>query len=63
MKGLRGQLLVASPALLDPNFHRTVVLLVEHGEAGALGVVLNRPSGAQVAEAAPPLSDLVEPED
>ena len=63
MEGLRGQLLVASPALLDPNFHRTVVLVVEHGEGGALGVVLNRPSGAQVAEAAPPLADLVEPED
>ncbi len=62
MEGLRGQLLIASPALLDPNFHRTVVLVVEHGEAGALGVVLNRPSGAEVTEAAPLLAELVEPE-
>ncbi len=43
---LAGKLLVASPALLDPNFERTVVLLVEHGPEGALGVVLNRPSTA-----------------
>jgi putative transcriptional regulator len=62
VEGLRGQLLVASPALLDPNFHRTVVLVVEHGEGGALGVVLNRPSGADVAEAAPLLAGLLEPE-
>jgi putative transcriptional regulator len=62
VESLRGQLLVASPALLDPNFHRAVVLVVEHAEGGALGVVLNRPSGAEVAEAAPLLSELVEPE-
>ena len=36
-------LLVASPALLDPNFLHTVVLLVEHDEEGALGLILNRP--------------------
>jgi putative transcriptional regulator len=34
---------VASPLLLDPNFLHTVVLLVEHDDAGAMGVILNRP--------------------
>ena len=48
-----GGLLVASPALEDPNFRRTVVLLLEAGAEGALGVVLNRPSEAPVAEALP----------
>ncbi|BDU69643.1 UPF0301 protein [Geothrix oryzae] len=46
-------LLVASPALLDPNFLHAVVLVVEHDEEGALGLVLNRPlplSLAQVCE-------------
>lgn len=42
MKSLRGQLLVATPRLPDENFFRTVVLMVEHTEQGALGVVLNR---------------------
>ena len=41
---LRGQLLVAGPALVDPNFRRTVVLIGEHGDEGAMGVVLNRVS-------------------
>jgi putative transcriptional regulator len=57
---LRGRLLVASPTLVDPNFRRTVVLLGEHGEEGAMGVVLNRPSETSVAEAAPGLAPLVE---
>lgn len=59
---LRGQLLIASPALLDPNFHRTVVLVAEHGDGGAMGVILNRPSDAVVAEAVPALADVVESE-
>ena len=42
MESLTGRLLVATPALRDPNFERTVVLLVAHEEGGALGVVLNR---------------------
>ena len=41
---LRGRLLVATPPLVDPNFDRTVVLMLEHGDDGALGIVLNRPS-------------------
>jgi putative transcriptional regulator len=57
---LRGQLLVAGPSLLDPNFHRTVVLLGEHGADGAMGVVLNRPTSVAVAEAVPPLAALVD---
>jgi putative transcriptional regulator len=62
MSDLRGQLLIASPALLDPNFHRTVVLIAEHDdEAGAMGVVLNRESELPVADAAPVLGDIVEP--
>jgi putative transcriptional regulator len=40
---LVGRLLVASPALLDPNFHRTVVLIIRHDSEGAFGLVLNRP--------------------
>lgn len=44
MKSLAGKLLTASRQLRDPNFMRTVVLLLEHGEHGALGVILNRVS-------------------
>ncbi|MGH2554624.1 MAG: YqgE/AlgH family protein [Actinomycetota bacterium] len=60
MESLRGQLLVAGPALVDPNFWRTVVLIGEHNEEGALGVVLNRPAPVTVGEAAPALANLVE---
>jgi putative transcriptional regulator len=45
-----GRLLVASPQLGDPNFERTVVLMLDHGPDGALGVVLNRPTGLPVDE-------------
>jgi putative transcriptional regulator len=48
---LAGRLLVALPALDDPNFERTVVLLLDHDEEGALGVVLNRASEVPVHEA------------
>lgn len=58
MESLRGHLLIAGPALLDPNFHRTVVLVGEHGEEGAMGVVLNRPSAVAVADAVEPLARL-----
>jgi putative transcriptional regulator len=61
VESLRGQLLVASPALLDPNFRRTVVLVAQHEEDGTMGVVLNRPAEIEVAEAAPVLGGLVEP--
>ena len=48
MKSLKGHFLVASSQLADPNFVRTVVLLVHHSEQGAFGVVLNRPAETTV---------------
>jgi putative transcriptional regulator len=50
MESLTGRLLVATPPLKDPNFERTVVLLVAHEEGGALGVVLNRATEVPVSE-------------
>ena len=44
MDSLEGQLIVASPALFDPNFRRTVVLIAAHTDDGAMGLVLNRPT-------------------
>jgi putative transcriptional regulator len=56
---VRGQLLIAGPVLLDPNFQRTVVLVIEHSPEGALGLVLNRPSETTVGEAVSELDELV----
>ena len=50
MSSLKGHLLVAVPKLLDPNFFRTVSILVEHTEKGALGLVLNRRSAITIKE-------------
>ena len=49
-KSLAGQLLVAHPALRDPNFRRAVVLLTSHGAEGAMGMVLNRPLNKRLGE-------------
>ena len=57
---LRGQLLIAGPTLGDPNFVRSVVLVLEHSDEGAMGLVLNRPVEATVDEAAPELADVVD---
>ena len=55
---LTGRLLVAVPGMYDPNFDRTVVLVLEHTEDGAVGVVLNRPSETEVGTAIPGLGDV-----
>lgn len=56
----RGRLLLAAPALVDPNFQRAVVLMLEHSADGALGLVLNRPTPLVSREALPaPLADLM----
>jgi putative transcriptional regulator len=63
MASHRGQLLVAGPTLLDPNFARTVVLVVDHDDDGAMGLVLNRPSPIPADQAIPELSDALAPDE
>src|SRR5260221_9755192 len=59
---LRGTLLIATPGLVDPNFDRTVVLLLEHGtEGGALGIVINRPTETAIVEAIPEWASVATP--
>ena len=54
---------MAAPSLLDPNFQRTVVLVTEHTDEGAMGLVLNRPTETTVEEAAPELSAVTGPDE
>ncbi|MFI9046765.1 YqgE/AlgH family protein [Streptomyces sp. NPDC053427] len=58
VSSLTGRLLVATPALADPNFDRAVVLLLDHDEEGSLGVVLNRPTPVGVADILAPWAAL-----
>ncbi|MEA2228832.1 MAG: putative transcriptional regulator [Solirubrobacteraceae bacterium] len=60
MESLRGQLLIASPKILDPHFRRTVVFMAEHTDEGAMGLILNRPAETTVADAVPDLAWLAE---
>jgi putative transcriptional regulator len=60
IESLQGNLLIASPSLLDPNFRRTVVLITEHTDDGAAGLVINRPSPSPVSDLVPELEPLVE---
>jgi putative transcriptional regulator len=59
VESVRGQLLIAGPRLLDPNFQRTVVLMIEHSPEGALGLVLNRPSETNVGQVVSELEELL----
>ncbi len=58
VSSLTGRLLVATPALADPNFDRAVVLLLDHDEEGTLGVVLNRPTPVGVGDVLEPWARL-----
>jgi putative transcriptional regulator len=63
MDSTRGKLLIAGPGLLDPNFWRSVVLIIEHTDEGALGLVLNRPSETTVGETVSELEGLLDADD
>jgi len=60
-QALTGRLLVATPVLLDDNFARAVVLIVDADEGGALGVVLNRPTEIEVGSVLPSWAALCGP--
>lgn len=62
-ESLRGHFLISARQLRDPNFFKSVVLLVDHGETGAMGLVVNRPSDVLVAEALEQHFELPETED
>jgi putative transcriptional regulator len=62
MESLRGRLLISSGGLFDSNFRHTVVLVGEHNQDGALGVILNRALDVTVHDVVPGLKDLVSPE-
>ena len=51
MSSLRGQYLISARNMKDPNFSRTVVLIVEHNDSGSMGLVLNRPTAVEVRAA------------
>jgi len=50
MASLAGHFLIAAPRLMDPNFFRTVILMVQHDENGSLGLVLNRPLSVTIKD-------------
>jgi len=54
----KGVFLVASPTMTDPNFSETVILIVEHGPGGSLGVVLNRSTRVLLSDALPEINML-----
>jgi putative transcriptional regulator len=60
-QSLTASLLVASPGLADPNFGRRVVLVLDHGAHGALGLVINHPGGVQVHELLRPWAAVASP--
>ncbi len=55
---LQGKLLVSSPALVDPNFRKTVVLIAHHDDEGAMGLVLSRPTDISAVDAVPVLEGI-----
>lgn len=57
-ESLKGKFIVASPRLMDPNFAQSVVLLIQHDDNGAMGVIINRPMEVSVRQACEPLDSV-----
>lgn len=51
MKSLQGHFLVAAAGLLDPNFYKSVVLILQHNQDGAMGIIINRPTTMTLIQA------------
>jgi putative transcriptional regulator len=63
MESLAGNFLIASPAILDPNFRRTVVFITAHTDEGAVGLILNRCTESTVRETVPQLAPVTDLDD
>jgi putative transcriptional regulator len=63
LESLKGHFLIASRKLNDLNFYRSVVLIVEHNEQGATGLIINRPSSLSITNALSKYFDLPKLED
>jgi putative transcriptional regulator len=50
MQSLKGHLLIATPTLPTPIFNRSVILILEHGQEGAVGVILNKPTNTTMTD-------------
>lgn len=61
VQSVAGKLLIATPTLIDPNFFRTVILMLQDDDEGTVGVVLNRPSDEPVADHLPEWYDRTTP--
>src|SRR3954454_16732536 len=57
MKSLKGQLLIAAPQLSAPIFARSVILMLDHNEDGAIGVILNQPINTVITDLAGKIFD------
>ncbi len=62
MHSLKAHLLISSAGLHDPNFRHTVVLIGNHDDEGAVGIILNRPTETRLVDAVPPLAQLTDPD-
>lgn len=58
VKPSKGKFLVASRQLLDPNFSKTVILLIEYHRQGAMGVIINRPTELKLSKVLPDVDGL-----
>ena len=47
---LKHHFLIAMPHMADPHFAQTVTYLIEHNAEGAMGLIINRPSGLSLAD-------------
>ncbi|MFQ5781176.1 MAG: YqgE/AlgH family protein, partial [Nitrospiria bacterium] len=62
-KIIKGAFIVADPRIVDPNFSRTVVLLIHHDVDGSMGLIINRPTATPLSRLLPDMKEFIHPSD